>query len=229
MPDKYEDEYKGTLLLGNPETGEQLQVDPSGKGYLAKSAPPPVNTLSASLSGSTRPQTAPPEQKPPVTPQVVAKAVAKLKEGGPKRPEKKKNPEDLMKAAQAMHAEILARNAAMAAQPSAVDAALQRDAVRSPQHGTPKTGYELPLDHNDEPKYEQWKQKYAPNDSGGDYDLRGAYKAGLTPGPDGHWLDTFKKPNHPTFSDESVYAEYAPDKAGSWDNDKYVPPKKAKK
>ena len=37
-----------------------------------------------------------------------------------------------------------------------------------------------------------------------DYDLRGAFKAGVTK-EGGHLPDTFKKPNHPTFSDESQY------------------------
>lgn len=73
--------------------------------------------------------------------------------------------------------------------------------------------------------FQVWKRKYAPDDSGADYDLRGAFKAGLTPGEDGHWPDAFKKPNHPTFSNESRYAELAPDRAGSWDQaGNYVPP-----
>lgn len=85
--------------------------------------------------------------------------------------------------------------------------------------------YETPLDPTGEENFTAWKQKYAPNDSGEDYDLRGAFKAGLTPARDGHWPDTYKKPNHPTFSDESIYAKDAPDKAGSWDGEFYVPPK----
>jgi hypothetical protein len=39
-----------------------------------------------------------------------------------------------------------------------------------------------------------------------DYDLRGAFKDGLTADPRGHLPDTYKKPNHPTFSSESVYS-----------------------
>lgn len=30
--------------------------------------------------------------------------------------------------------------------------------------------------------FEHWKQKYAPNDSGEDYDLRGAFDAGMVIG-----------------------------------------------
>ena len=39
-----------------------------------------------------------------------------------------------------------------------------------------------------------------------DYDLRGAFKAGVMPGKPGqHGTDKYKKPNHPTFSNESQY------------------------
>ena len=83
------------------------------------------------------------------------------------------------------------------------------------------------LTPNEEKTVEAWKKTYAPKDSGVDYDLRGAFKAGLKPDPvSGHWPDTFKKPNHPTFSDQSMYAKDAPDKAGSWNGDTYVPAKK---
>lgn len=68
--------------------------------------------------------------------------------------------------------------------------------------------YDTPLTPEEEAKFKVWKQKYAPNDTGGDYDLRGAFKAGLTPDPErGHFPDTFKKPNHPTFSVESQYSK----------------------
>ena len=76
----------------------------------------------------------------------------------------------------------------------------------------------------DEQKFMKWKAQYAPNDSGIDYDLRGAFKSGLIPDAEtGHWPDTFKKPNHPTFSVESQYAPYAPDMAGSWNGEQYIP------
>ncbi len=86
--------------------------------------------------------------------------------------------------------------------------------------------YDTPLSSQEEAAFQQWKQQYAPNDTGEDYDLRGAFKAGLTPDPKtSHWPDTFKKPNHPTFSNESQYAT-GPDaaKAGRWEGDKFVPP-----
>jgi hypothetical protein len=39
-----------------------------------------------------------------------------------------------------------------------------------------------------------------------DYDLRGAFKSGVTADERGHLTDEFKKPNHPTFSDQSIYS-----------------------
>lgn len=72
--------------------------------------------------------------------------------------------------------------------------------------GTKGSGYNTPLTAKEVIEFDKWKAKYAPKDSGKDYDLRGAFKAGLKP-TNGHWPDTFKKPNHPTFSRESVYAD----------------------
>ena len=63
------------------------------------------------------------------------------------------------------------------------------------------------LSPEEEVKFQAWKAKYAPMDSGSDYDLRGAFKEGITPdGERGHFPDTYKFPNHPTFSKESKYS-----------------------
>lgn len=66
--------------------------------------------------------------------------------------------------------------------------------------------YDTLLSPDEETKFQSWKQTYAPRDSGEDYDYRGAFKAGYKPNSIGHWPDTFKKPNHPLFSNQSVYA-----------------------
>jgi len=88
----------------------------------------------------------------------------------------------------------------------------------------PEPSYDTKLSPQEELQFKGWKKKYAPRDSGADYDLRGAFKSGLTPNPDtGHWPDTFKKPNHPTFSVESQYAKDRPDLAGRWEGEKYIP------
>ena len=88
--------------------------------------------------------------------------------------------------------------------------------------------YDTKLDPDEEAAFQQWKAQVAPNDSGEDYDLRGAFKSGFTPDPEtGHFPDQYKKPNHPTFSDQSQYAignDAA--KAGHWaeDNATFIPP-----
>lgn len=89
-----------------------------------------------------------------------------------------------------------------------------------------RKSYDTRLTPQEESQFQSWKQQYAPNDTGTDYDLRGAFKAGLTPDPKtGHWPDTFKKPNHPTFSNESQYAVGdAAKEAGHWQGDKFIPP-----
>jgi len=76
--------------------------------------------------------------------------------------------------------------------------------------------FDTPLDADEELQFQAWKSQNAPNDSGEDYDLRGAFKAGLLPGADGHWADTYKKPNHPTFSDQSIYSSLTDTKPGTW-------------
>lgn len=66
---------------------------------------------------------------------------------------------------------------------------------------------------------------YRDNGYGYDYDFRKAFQMGLTPSGNGHWGDAAKKPNHPTFSNESRYAQgqYAP-YAGQWAGEQYIPP-----
>lgn len=84
--------------------------------------------------------------------------------------------------------------------------------------------YDTPLSPAEESAFQKWKQKWAPDDTGEDYDLRGAFKSGFKPDPKtGHWPDTYKKPNHPTFSDQSIYAKDRPDLAGRWEGETYIP------
>lgn len=98
--------------------------------------------------------------------------------------------------------------------------------VQQPARPVPETPtYDTQLSPAEEQSFQQWKRQYAPNDSGADYDLRGAYRSGLKPDPKtGHWPDTYKKPNHPTFSNQSQYATGAnAAKAGRWEGDKFIP------
>ena len=86
--------------------------------------------------------------------------------------------------------------------------------------------YNTFLTPQQEAAFAVWKQRMAPNDSGEDYDLRGAFLADAKHAANGHMTDQFKKPNHPTFSNQSQYAPYAPEQAGQWggkDGNDYIP------
>lgn len=54
-----------------------------------------------------------------------------------------------------------------------------------------------------------------------DYDMRGAFLDGLTPDGNLHWGDKFKKPNHITFSDGSIYHNVDGYKGGHWSKDEH--------
>ena len=49
-----------------------------------------------------------------------------------------------------------------------------------------------------------------------DYDLRGAFLEGLSKDSRGHMSDKYKKPNHPTFSDQSMYHLVDGNIGGRW-------------
>lgn len=98
--------------------------------------------------------------------------------------------------------------------------------------------FETYLNPNEEIAFMNWFQNAKKagviyqNDSGQDYDFRGYWKdkvvgqSGLGPSSSAtHFPDTYKKPNHPTFSKESIYAqgEYA-QYAGTWTGDTFNPP-----
>lgn len=61
-----------------------------------------------------------------------------------------------------------------------------------------------------------------------DYDLRGDFKSAGKLAENGHGTDRYKKPNHPTFSNQSVYHNTPSPlghlyKGGSWDDEGYTP------
>lgn len=82
--------------------------------------------------------------------------------------------------------------------------------------------------------YEAWLRSQTAargfDPSGSDYDMPGYYMSGgwLDPPGTGHFPDTFKKPNHPTFSNESVYhmtpnGQGGLNLGGSWDGEVFTP------
>lgn len=92
--------------------------------------------------------------------------------------------------------------------------------------------FNTPIPDNRKIEYANWAKNNV-FDSGHDYDYQGAFLAGFdrSKDPNGHLPDTFKKPNHPTFSVHSKYATGAYKKyAGSWaqiDNTDIYKPAKA--
>lgn len=83
----------------------------------------------------------------------------------------------------------------------------------------PKT-YDTPLTPDELKAFGMWRSNLPENLRGSaDYDLQGAYKAGLTPGQNGHLPDTFKKPSHMTFSNESIYSGVDGNQGGEWSQD----------
>lgn len=76
--------------------------------------------------------------------------------------------------------------------------------------------YNTPLDEEDEKKYQTWAKTNKREKDAYDYDMRGAWKEGAGQADNGHFPDTHKKPNHPTFSDESVYHGVDDHEGGKW-------------
>lgn len=113
------------------------------------------------------------------------------------------------------------------------------DALKKFKQGIKPSDYDTKLSKEDEAKFQQWvkdaKEKGIINskDNFSDYDMRGYWKNEVLNNTDlangsaeARFTDKYKKPNHPTFSQESIYATGNNAKyAGSWDsNGNYIPP-----
>jgi DNA polymerase III sliding clamp (beta) subunit (PCNA family) len=107
-----------------------------------------------------------------------------------------------------------------------------------------RENFNTKLTPEEEKKFQSWIQegiqKYGIDlsDDLDVYDLRGYWKSGGDKDEafrqrKGHAPDTFKKPNHPTFSEESIYSGKA-DKSGivyqggKWEGEKFIPSEKQK-
>lgn len=97
--------------------------------------------------------------------------------------------------------------------------------ARNYDKGGPKKDkfYNTPLTPQQEQQYQQWVQTLPINlRSDYDYDLRGAWLNGDLPDQNYHMTDKWKKPWHPTFSNESIYS--TPQMTGGhWDGDTFIP------
>jgi len=100
--------------------------------------------------------------------------------------------------------------------------------------------YETILPEEDEKEFKIWFAQAKengtvhPEDNGEDYDFRGFWKDMIKNSDEGsdmtadtHFPDTYKKPNHETFSVESKYAKGKMKKyAGYWEGNRFIPAKK---
>ena len=76
--------------------------------------------------------------------------------------------------------------------------------------------YNTPLSEEEEKNFQFWAKKNNKLKDLYDYDLRGAWKKGAVGKAGEHSPDTYKKPNHPTFSNESVYNKQDNYTGGQW-------------
>jgi hypothetical protein len=187
---------KGDVVALYEPPGQQLHMGDDGRArYVSEEQQAPSG---ASLSGpAPRYGTAPPKS-------AIAAASAKKQ-----RP---MTDDEMMKAADALLAKERADHEKRMA---------QGPAVRRVERGSSENGYTTQLNPDAERGFQDWRQRTAPWDTGQDYDLRGAYADGIDRDANGHLPDTYKKPNHETFSDESDYARGNEDIAGRWEGDRY--------
>lgn len=81
--------------------------------------------------------------------------------------------------------------------------------------------YNTQLSPEDEAEYQAWAKKNGRENDVEDYDMRGAWLEAKRKGVSledgrGHYPDTYKKPNHPTFSTESQYNGEGGARGGTW-------------
>ena len=102
------------------------------------------------------------------------------------------------------------------------------------------TKYETKLSKEEQDEFDEWFEQakengvILPDDNGEDYDFKGFWKDMVKDSDEGsdmtsetHFPDTYKKPNHETFSVDSKYAVGNMKKyAGFWDGEEFIPAKK---
>ena len=101
--------------------------------------------------------------------------------------------------------------------------ATQVNNVQSKQAGgTINNNFNTPIPVNMLDKYKSWYSQLPKNlQETKDYDLQGAFLDNQIT-HNSHLTDKFKKPNHPTFSNESIYSKYA--SSGKWGNNTFTIP-----
>ena len=80
--------------------------------------------------------------------------------------------------------------------------------------------YNTQLTPREESQYQSWAKANKRDRDTYDYDMRGAWKemqaGGAGQAANGHFTDKYKKPNHPTFSDQSMYNGTDGYQGGKW-------------
>jgi hypothetical protein len=79
--------------------------------------------------------------------------------------------------------------------------------------------YNTPLSPEDEAAFQSWAAKNGNSKDLFNYDLRGDWLAGAKRDGRNHGSDDFKKPNHSTFSDGSIYNGKDGYEGGQWTGD----------
>lgn len=89
-----------------------------------------------------------------------------------------------------------------------------------------KNRFNTPLTSEEEKAFVAWakENKKNPDNETIDYDLRGLWKSGGKFGDSGHATDRYKKPNHPTFSEESMYHDTPTPSGGRYIGGKWTHP-----
>lgn len=84
-----------------------------------------------------------------------------------------------------------------------------------------KNNFNTALSPEQEASFLEWANKNNRSGDVADYDLRGYWLNNGLLGANGHLTDQYKKPNHPTFSDQSKYngaaAPFGTFVGGTWD------------
>lgn len=79
------------------------------------------------------------------------------------------------------------------------------------------TQYNTILSPQNEAAFQTWATANPRLGNTYDYDSRGFWQAGAGQNANGHGSDQWKKPNHPTFSNQSMYHGLDGNQGGAWE------------
>ncbi len=111
----------------------------------------------------------------------------------------------------------------VAGMPAVAPNALAPQAAPQPDPYDYSARYNTQLAPAEEAQYQAWAAANGKAKDVYDYDLRGFWKSGAAFADNGHGGDTFKKPNHPTFSNQSQYHGVDGAQGGTWGDGTFTP------